>query len=281
MLLMGGLGNQIFQICKSKELQDNGYEVTIDTSNFSKYKSSKEDLFIHREQILNIQDFKFKESNRLIKILLNSFINLEKKRLIPNFLNPCNLIHDNNISTIDFKKFNKMIGYFQDVDLIYKYKEFLINSLSENEIIRNSFNQTSIKGSTMLHVRRGDYLNLDEALNLHFYKEAIDYCSKNIENFTFEVFTDDSEWVKKQNIFDNALKIHNDDISKENTIISFSNMIQKENFIIGNSTFSLIAAILGSSQYSKFIVADPWFRNKSKNLNFKNNWIKIKNQKYT
>ncbi len=58
-------------------------------------------------------------------------------------------------------------------------------------------------------------------------------------------------------------------------------MIQKENFIIGNSTFSLIAAILGSSQYSKFIVADPWFRNKSKNLNFKNNWIKIKNQKYT
>ncbi len=216
---MGGLGNQIFQICKSKELQDTGYEVTIDTSNFSKYKSSKEDLFIHREQILNIQDFKFKESNRLIKILLNSFINLEKKRLIPNFLNPCNLIHDNNISTIDFKKFNKMIGYFQDVDLIYKYKEFLINSLSENEIIRNSFNQTSIKGSTMLHVRRGDYLNLDEALNLHFYKEAIDYCSKNIENFTFEVFTDDSEWVKKQNIFDNALKIHNDDISKENTII--------------------------------------------------------------
>ena len=278
MLLMGGLGNQIFQICKSKELQDTGYKVTIDTSNFSKYKSSKEDLFIHREQILNIQDFKFKESNRLIKILLNSFINLEKKRLIPNFLN---LIHDNNISTIDFKKFNKMIGYFQDVDLIYKYKEFLINSLSENEIIRNSFNQTSIKGSTMLHVRRGDYLNLDEALNLHFYKEAIDYCSKNIENFTFEVFTDDSEWVKKQNIFDNALKIHNDDISKENTIISFSNMIQKENFIIGNSTFSLIAAILGSSQYSKFIVADPWFRNKSKNLNFKNNWIKIKNQKYT
>ena len=82
MLLMGGLGNQIFQICKSKELQDTGYEVTIDTSNFSKYKSSKEDLFIHREQILNIQDFKFKESNRLIKILLNSFINLEKKRLI-------------------------------------------------------------------------------------------------------------------------------------------------------------------------------------------------------
>ena len=281
MLLMGGLGNQIFQICKSKELQDTGYEVTIDTSNFSKYKSSKEDLFIHREQILNIQDFKFKESNRLIKILLNSFINLEKKRLIPNFLNPCNLIHDNNINTVDFKKFNKMVGYFQDVDLIYKYREFLINSLSENEIIRNSFNQTSIKGSTMLHVRRGDYLNLDEALNLHFYKEAIDYCSKNIENFTFEVFTDDSEWVKKQNIFDNALKIHNDDISKENTIISFSNMIQKENFIIGNSTFSLIAAILGSSQYSKFIVADPWFRNKSKNLNFKNNWIKIKNQKYT
>lgn len=278
---MGGLGNQIFQICKSKELQDSGYEVSIDTSNFKKYKSSKEDLFIHREQILNIKDFGFKESSKLSKILLNSFINLEKKRLVPNFLNPCVLIHDNNIKTADFKKFNKMIGYFQDANLIYKYREFLINSLSKNEIIRNSFNQTSIKGSTMLHVRRGDYLNLDEALNLNFYKEAIDYCSKNIEDFTFEVFTDDSEWVKRQNIFDKAVEIHNDDISIENTIISFSNMIEKENFIIGNSTFSLIAAILGSTESSKFIIADPWFRNKNKDLNLKNNWIKIKNQKYT
>ena len=49
-------------------------------------------------------------------------------------------------------------------------------------------------------------------------------------------------------------------------------MITFENFIIGNSTFSLVAAILGSNNDSRIVVADPWFKNKQ--------GVEINNPKY-
>ena len=60
----------------------------------------------------------------------------------------------------------------------------------------------------------------------------------------------------------------------QNTIKNFSKMIAFENFIISNSTFSLVPALLVSDSYSKVIYPDPWIKNKSLDINF-DNWIKI------
>ena len=79
-----------------------------------------------------------------------------------------------------------------------------------------------------LHVRRGDYVNLNENLNDIFYKKSLDYCKNNIESFNYEIFTDDYEWVKSNKIFKDANYIHSDNISVENTIKSFG----KANVII-------------------------------------------------
>ena len=38
-------------------------------------------------------------------------------------------------------------------------------------------------------------------------------------------------------------------------------MLSYENFIVGNSTFSLVPALLSNSKNKKIFVADPWFRN--------------------
>ena len=54
-------------------------------------------------------------------------------------------------------------------------------------------------------------------------------------------------------------------------------MLNNENYIVGNSTFPLVAALLSETASSKVLVADPWFRNKEKNLNLNQNWIKIEN----
>ena len=57
-------------------------------------------------------------------------------------------------------------------------------------------------------VRRGDYLSLKEDLSIEFYQNALIYCKENIKNFNYEIFTDDIEWVKNQNIFRDALEIN-------------------------------------------------------------------------
>jgi len=54
-------------------------------------------------------------------------------------------------------------------------------------------------------------------------------------------------------------------------------MLVFENFIISNSTYSLVAAILGDKGESYVYYPDPWFRNNIKNLKLKNNWIKLAN----
>ena len=54
-------------------------------------------------------------------------------------------------------------------------------------------------------------------------------------------------------------------------------MLNKENYIVGNSTFSLLAAVLSETSNSKILYANPWFRNKSKDLNFDSNWVGIEN----
>ena len=54
-------------------------------------------------------------------------------------------------------------------------------------------------------------------------------------------------------------------------------MIGYGNYVVGNSTFSLIPAILSEDETTKIVIAEPWFRNKTKDLNFRYKYIKIKN----
>ena len=50
-LLMGGFGNQIFQFCKTKDLETRGYSVSIDTSNFEKFKNVSFTLHSQRTSV--------------------------------------------------------------------------------------------------------------------------------------------------------------------------------------------------------------------------------------
>ena len=56
-------------------------------------------------------------------------------------------------------------------------------------------------------------------------------------------------------------------------------MLNNENYIVGNSTFPLLAALLSETSKSQVIIAEPWFRNKEKNLNLNKEWVKIENVK--
>jgi len=273
---MGGLGNQIFQLVKAQQLKELGYEVSIDTSNFKEFEKNKNQLFIHRKQVFPISYFDFNETSFLEKSLYNLFTTLRKYHLVPKPLNIVNEINDYSQLESSFSTINKAIGYWQDLENLRKYKNFAIHSLTKNEELLRGFNSEIVSGSTLLHVRRGDYVNLNENLNDIFYEKSLDYCKNNIESFHYEVFTDDYEWVKSNKVFKDANYIHSDNISVKNTIKSFGKMINNENFIIGNSTFSLIAAVLSEKENSKVIVADPWFKNKKRDLNLPDNWIKIK-----
>ena len=102
-LLMGGLGNQVFQFSFCKWLESIGYKVTVDTSNFTKFEDNESLPFIHRKQIFPIEYFGFEETSSLLKFGYTVSENLKKTKVIPNFLNFTSEINDYNYKNLNFK----------------------------------------------------------------------------------------------------------------------------------------------------------------------------------
>ena len=47
----------------------------------------------------------------------------------------------------------------------------------------------------------GDYLNIGIELDDSYYKHAIEIASREIDNFEYEIYSDDIDWVKSNKIF--------------------------------------------------------------------------------
>jgi hypothetical protein len=131
------------------------------------------------------------------------------------------------------------------------------------------------KNTVAIHVRRGDYLlypTRHPVVTFKYVADAVYLLSEKLKwlktgKLKFEFYSDDIEWCKEtflgfNKLFDDVL--HSDIVSfseYKTEIEDFQSMLECEHFIISNSTFSLMAAILSESP--KKIVISPdesnWF----------------------
>jgi UDP-N-acetylglucosamine:LPS N-acetylglucosamine transferase len=141
--IVGGLGNQIFTISFAEYLKKQGYEVLVDTSFYTQSHDYP------RELALDIKEFGFKE----IKLKKNTLFKIT------------NSLHQELDSVDSFKpKFiNRFEGYYQDIS--YLDTDFLKKKLKiPSETQENTL---------MVHIRRGDYVGLDENLKINYYKKQL------------------------------------------------------------------------------------------------------------
>ena len=78
-------------------------------------------------------------------------------------------------------------------------KIFLYEYLSKFGDIKNNLMIRDDKYNTVLHIRRGDYVAMGEDLSIDFYEESLNKMNKNIDKFSYDIFTDDEDWVKIKN----------------------------------------------------------------------------------
>jgi len=272
--VFGGIGNQAFQISFANFLKQKGYEVKLCTKINKKKDVYKVDI---REEFLPIELFGFEEPSSNEMFLFNildskflKYLNLKNYLLRP-LKNYITLQNDINYNLNNLGKINRLTGYWQDPRQLLLNKKFLISSILKiNEFKENEYLNS---GLTALHVRRGDYLNIGIKLDDNYYKNAIEIASREIDNFEYEIFSDDIDWVKSNKIFGDCKRFR----SKKKDTSAFPDFLELfcyKNFIISNSTFSLVPALLVSDSNSKVIYPDPWIKNKSLDINF-DNWIKI------
>lgn len=242
--LMGGLGNQMFQIAAAHALAlRNNTESGFDLS----------------------QCYTPAQGNKASKYRENIFKNINDVSINANYIN--NLIYDDldkiykensfSYNEIPFIIDIYMIGYFQSEKYFLDYKNEILNlfSITDTTLVNDYLYGFKFMNRpiTAVHVRRGDYLNHPEfhpVLSIKYYQEAM----KQIGDSSFIFISDDMEWVK--NNF-RGPNIWYSNFTDE--INDFKLLTLCDNNIIANSSFSWWGAYLNKNPNKKIIAPKKWF----------------------
>lgn len=149
-----------------------------------------------------------------------------------------------------------LYGYFQSWKYFHEYKEELTEFFAPSEDVKELVDAMNIPHDAIsVHVRRGDYVQLQ---NVH-YVQPVSYYEKALERYhskdrVFYIFSDDIEWCKEQAVF---AKLENKVFVTQADDISFYMMIRCGYHVISNSSFSWWAAYL--SKAYEVVMPHRWF----------------------
>lgn len=179
-------------------------------------------------------------------------------------------------------------GFFQSEKYFDTEKETIINAFKpKNEflqVVRQAGKDfLNLQNTVAVHIRRGDYVNLQDAhpdLNQTPYYETaferiINEMPNSIKNWL--IFSDDIEWCKSRFYSYNVNYVEGN-----SDIVDLFLMAQCKNHIIANSSFSWWAAWLSKNMFNNqgiTIAPNNWFGPSLSHYNTKDlylpEWIKI------
>lgn len=248
--LMGGLGNQMFQIA-------NAVSHSLDYG---------------CKNIFNPVSFTPLQGNQTIKYLDNIF----KKINFTNEKITCDRHSEISWEYYNKPKFNKnteFYGYYQSSKNFLNYRDKIIDLFSPSEEEINSlivkYPQIKFKDTLSLHVRRGDYVNspkIHPVISKSYIEASLNMIGKYSHLF---IFTDDKNWVS-QNLRTENYTIVDDEDYNELWLMSMCS-----NNVISNSTFSWWGSFLNKNKNKRVIAPSVWFGdNGPKNYKdiYENNW---------
>ena len=231
-LLMGGLGNMMFQVANCLALCiENGGELV---SNMS-----------HRGTIHGLPDT-YKD---------NVFRNLKKDNKKRDVI-----FEEKEFTYSKVPKISSdgiVSGYYQTEKYFKNYskdvREFFSATKEINDYINNKYD---LKNTVGIHVRRGSYLYMSDShavLGTEYYKKAM----LMFEGYKFIIASDDTEWCKE-----NLGRIHT--FTEEEDYIDMYILSMCDHNIIGNSTFSWWSAWLRG--HGRVIAPKKWFGPKNAHI---------------
>jgi hypothetical protein len=288
LIMMGGLGNQLFQYATASKLSKfYSAGVVLD------YRFLK---FFGVEHPITLTDFSFKEpilvkvdnqkfrwfKKTLIKAIglirrisfLSTFFKKRLRILISSKI-------DEKIELTEIKNPKIIIGYFQTKHYIESVKtsiELPVFPRVSSYLFTDYYQYMLNNEIVAIHVRLGDYRDEKETignLSEDYYLNAIEYFESKFPTSTYFIFTNDVDSLalnfphllsrKRVEIFKPQVKLSDFEI--------FSLMSACSGHIIANSTFSYWAAALATN--TKMVIRPTkWFKNliEPQDL-FPGNWL--------
>ena len=240
--LMGGLGNQMFQIAvayniaklNNDEAAFNFLECTtiLQGNNSSKYMGN---IFSEFKNLSEIESLSFYKEKKFSFDKITYEPNLS---LIGYFQSEKYFVES---KTEICKKF--ISGLKKEIEIFDKVKKFIKDINEKNLPI------------VTIHVRRGDYVGLQhihKLCSLQYYQDSISFMVNKIGDFLPIIISDDKEWCKL--VFNvGVVSPFYDEL--EDLVL----MINSDHNIIANSTFSWWGAYLNENENKIVISPKEWF----------------------
>ena len=165
-----------------------------------------------------------------------------------------------------------MDGFWQSDKYFLKYeseirKDFSFPSFTDRVNI-NLLSEIINSNSVSIHIRRGDYIQMNSAIESHplcsikYYQSAISKIKEIIEKPKFYFFSDDIEWVKNQFFsVENAIFVNHN--KGKDSYKDMQLMANCKHNIIANSSFSWWGAWLNPNPKKIVIAPKNWFKDTS------------------
>lgn len=279
--IMGGLGNQMFQIAYARHISlETHQDIYIDNSLYKKYKIrnfsldnlqiSNKTKKIQEAKLKNIQIILYRVSSYVYRIFQKIYKLICKTDVIGykifHFLSLKGLYYNFDRYYYDIsisKDENKFLyGYFQSEEYFKKNREIIINELhvktpltdKEIEVLSLITNSNSIA----ISMRLGDDYIKSKGLNVctvDFYKSAIEIMNRKFPNARYFVFSDCIEKAKEIEL--NTPNIYY--VEGFNDYESLRLMYSCNHFIISNSSFSWWGSYLAKNDDKTIIAPNIWY----------------------
>lgn len=264
-----GLGNQMFQYAYARALKEKGILVRLDLDKsydqvFAKYRNHmlrENGIQNFRISIPSIEVCSYRSYNYLNQ---NSVIEKVVFWLAKHSLWKYKFYEEEiqaySDRTANIRGNYYLKGWFQSEKYFKHIRSVLLKEFTPKTKIRVSQKlRTAFEDleSVSLHVRRGDYVRINQALNIVYYKKAIEYMKQIYDNPIFLIFSDDLEWVK-EHLFINARYIYVNEDRKLEDYEELFIMSRCKSNIISNSTFSWWAAWLNQNENKTVIAPKKW-----------------------
>ena len=160
----------------------------------------------------------------------------------------------------------RLYGYFQSEKYFSKYRKEILELFDLNEKIqekiKDKYKKILLKNPTSLHVRRGDYVWLNDYHTNQqpsYYQEAIKLIG---DEEHYLIFSDDILWCEENLNFIKNKTFVRDNLDYEDLfLMSFCS-----NHIIANSSFSWWGAWLNQNENKKVVAPKHWFGKSNSHL---------------
>jgi hypothetical protein len=252
--LMGGLGNQMFQIAHT-------YSQGLRKSIIVKFRPSA---------------YTPMQANQPTKYTNNIFRNINFETFTSKLVSIS--------SEWKFKEINPPIdqvieffGYFQSNKNFYGFDNQIRELFEPTDDfivkIKNLYPEILSQKNVSLHIRRGDYLTISDILPT-ISKSYIESCLNKIREYdNIFVFSDDKDWIKKNINYEKIIFVEGLEDYEELWTISLCHTN-----IMSNSSFSWWGSFLNKNENKKIYCPSIWFGPKGEKDYqdiYINDWIKV------